>query len=474
MSANLKPSENRRKRSDLSPFFEPDVVAVFGSIKDSAGAGYGVVRNMLEFGFRGKIYPINPSCDEVFGLKAYPDLDKVAESIDLAMVIIPPPAVPEVIEQCARRGIKSVIIGTEGFAEAGEAGAELQKQVVDIAHRRGIRIIGPNTIGILNSGNGLITNPYFIGYDNVPKGSIAYSSQSGFLSNAAHHLGDSAYPISKMCDFGNKCDIDEVEFLDFVMDDPETKVISMHVEGVRDGRAFLEACREAVKKKPVLALKAGNSEAGIRAASSHTGSLAMDDQVYACALKQAGVIRVDDWEEYWEIPRVFSSQTLPRGKRIAIVTMTGGAGVLATDAAVSAGLEIASFTSLTVDRLERLNQRLAKNPIDLGPTMVVMESPFSILDEVLTPVLIDANVDCAVIVINGYMFEENPSAIDRLHQVVQHAAKPVTIFIYGTRMCWLEEASRKLASFGLAVYRNLNTAVKALGVAAQYSDSLGE
>ena len=194
---------------DMRPFFEPRSVAIVGSLREEWGEGYRVIKNMLHFGFTGNIYPVNPSYSEVLGIKAYPTVNEVKGPIDLAMVITPPPSVLAILEQCAQKGIKAVIVGTEGFAETGEAGARLQQQLVDMAHSNAMRLIGPNTIGIVNTSNGLITNPYPVDYDRIWKGNIAYGSQTGFVGAQGQPLEDRAYPISKMCDFGNKCDINE-------------------------------------------------------------------------------------------------------------------------------------------------------------------------------------------------------------------------------------------------------------------------
>ncbi len=221
---------------DLSMFFEPKAIAVFGSMQSRSGTAYGVIKNMLDFGFSGKIYPIHPSSTEVLGLKVHPNIDKIEANIDLAIVIIQPTAVPKVIQQCAQRGIKAAIVISEGFAEASEEGGRLQSQLVDISCRNGIRILGPNTLGVLNTNNYLVTTPYLIGYNKPVKGTIGYCSQSGVLTFGTHPLRDRAHPISKVCDFGNKSDVNEIDLLGYLADDPDTKVICMHLEDIKDGR----------------------------------------------------------------------------------------------------------------------------------------------------------------------------------------------------------------------------------------------
>ncbi len=454
-------------QSEMSRFFYPEGIAVFGSMQSRSGTAYGVIKNMLDFGFSGKIYPINLSSTEVLGLNVYSNIDEIATHIDLAIIIIPPAAVPEVVQLCAQRGIRAAIVISEGFAEASEEGGRLQSQLVDISRRNGIRILGPNTLGVLNTGNYLVTGPYLIGYNKPVRGSIAYCIQSGLLTQGTHPVRDRALPISKVCDFGNKCDVNEVDLLGYLADDPDTKVIVMHLEDIKDGRLFMETAIRVVPKKPVLIFKPGRNEASARAAASHTGSLAGNDEIYTGAFKQTGIIRLSSWQEFWEIPRVFASQPLPRGNRVAIITATGGAGVILVDEAVRAGLVIPEFKAETKSRLAALSPRLVNNPVDVGPFMAVAGDPFAVYEETVPAVLTDENVDCAVIVCLG-----GPRIMPIFRRLTHHISrisKPVTIFYYGINLADMEETSRQLEGLGLATYFDLETAARALGVAVAYS-----
>jgi len=458
-----------QQKSDLRSFFEPRSVAVVGSLREGQGEGYRVIQNLLHFGFTGNIYPINPSYSHVLGMRAYPTVNEVKEPIDLAMVITPPPTVAAVIEQCAQKGIKAVIVGTEGFAEAGEAGARLQQQLVDIAHSNGMRLIGPNTIGIVNTSNGLVTNPYLVDYDRIWKGSIAYASQTGFVGAQGQPLENRAYPISKMCDFGNKCDVNEVDLLDYLLDDSETKAIALHMEAVKGGRRFMDTLRKVTAHKPVLIFKVGRTEQGAMASASHTGSLAGSVRVYDTVFKQAGAIQVRTWQEFWEIPKVFAYQPLPKGNRIAIVTLTGGVGVVAIDAAVEVGLAVAQLSDATVDRLVSFHPNLSRNPVDLGPIMVLTEDPLSILETTIGAVLDDANVDCATIVLAAGIERWASATVTMLDRLRPHISKPITIYIYGTKVSMTEQVARQLEAMRLPTYLELETAVKALGIAVEYA-----
>jgi acetyltransferase len=272
-----------------------------------------------------------------------------------------------------------------------------------------------------------------------------------------------------MCDFGNKCDVNEVDILNYLADDRETKVVAMHLEDVKDGRSFMDAARKLAACKPLLILKPGRSEAGARASASHTGSLAVSDQIYDNALKQVGAIRVNTWQEYWDIPKAFAYQPLPKGNRLAIISHSGGAGVVAADEAVKAGLAIAGFSDVTVDRLARLSPRLARNPTDLGPILSTLDNPFPVQEELIGTVLDDPNVDCVTIALYAGVMAPIPFTLEIFDCLTQHVSKPVTIWVYGPKLSIKDEMSRQLEERGLPTYIDLETAVSALGTLVSYS-----
>jgi acetyltransferase len=442
---------------------------VIGSFKEQWMGGYGVIKNMVNFGFSGKIHPINPSYSEVLGMRVYPDVNQVTDAIDMAIVITPSSVVPAVIEQCARKGIKAAIIISDGFAEAGKEGARLQQEVVDIAHRNGIRLIGPNTIGIVNTASGLVTTPYFTGYSRIQRGTTAYAAQTGVVGAQALPLEDYAYSISKICDFGNKCDVNEVDLLEYLADDTETEVIALHLEDIKDGQQFMDVARRVVAHKPVLILKPGRNEASTKAVASHTGSLAGNHQTYDSAFKQAGVTQLNTWQEFMEIPRAFASQPLPTGNRIAIVTLTGGIGIMAIDAAVDCGLTIAQLSSVTTDKLAKISPRLNANPIDVGQVWTIVDNYIPTLEPIIAITLADDGVDCAFIVIWVTLTSEIPAIVGMFRRLKQQTSKPMTVWVYSTKLSVREELSRELEAIGVPNYFNLETAVKALGIAARYA-----
>lgn len=463
--------KSQQDRNDLRAFFEPDSVAVFGSLREGFGLGYGMVRNLRQFGYSGRIYPISPFHSEVMGMKAYSSVDEAAEPIEAAIVITPPPTVPGIVEQCARKGVKAVIIVSENFAEAGGDGAKYQKQLEDIAHRTGIRIIGPNTVGVFDPATGFLTNPYIIVQDRIRQGGVAYCSQTGSVGLAAKPLEERFHPVRLLCDIGNKCDVDESDVLNYLADDPKTKAVAMHLENAKDGRRFLEAARRLTARKPLLVLKGGRSEAGAAAMASHTASMAGNGEVYDAVIKQVGALRLGSWEEYWEVPRVFTSQPLPKGNRVGIITGSGGLGVTVIDVAVESGLVMAKFSAATREKLKKLFRRLGGNPVDLGPVLSVAEDPFSVQRQIIEAVLEDGNVDCAAVSIYCGFDALIPHIAATFQELKQLSAKTVTVHLYGMRSAVLDEMLRQLEALGFPTYLDFELAVKSLGFAARYSST---
>ena len=453
----------------MNAFFEARSIAVIGSFKEQQMGGYGVIKNLLDFGFSGAIYPVNPSYTEVLGMKVFPTVDRVPHQVDLAIIITPTTTVPAVVAQCAGKGIRAAIVVSDGFAETGEEGRRLQGEMVDAARHGGVRLVGPNTIGTVGAANRLVTTPYFCGYKKIQPGSIAYTAQTGIVGAQALPLEDWAYPISKMCDLGNKCDVSEVDLLEYLAADAESSVISMHVEDIRDGRRFMEAARKAAAQKPVLVLKPGRNETSARAMASHTGSLAGNDRMYSTAFEQAGVYRLDIWQEFLEVPRVFASQPLPKGNRLAIVTVTGGAGIMAVDAAIRNGLSMARLSDATAAKLAGMSPRIARNPVDVGQMWTLMDNYAAYFESVVAALLDDDNVDCILVIGLATRALPTEATIEAFSKLKQRATKPVAMWTYGTSLPALQELSRGLEPVGMPNFTNLETAVKALGIAVKYA-----
>jgi acyl-CoA synthetase (NDP forming) len=457
------------EKDDLALFFEPKSLAVIGSFKEAPFGGYVVVKTLLNSGYAGKIYPVNPSYKEALGLKVYPSVKDIPGGIDLVLIIIGCRSVPKVIEECAEKGVKAAILVSDGFAERNEEGAALQKEILEIAKKNKMRIIGPNTAGIANPANGLIPCPYIMGYERIKIGGIAICGQTGMINPQAFPYADLHYGVSKICDFGNKSDVDECDMLEYLENDPATKVITMYLESIREGRRFLEISKRVTSKKPVLILKSGRTEEGARVSASHTGSLAVDDQIFNAACKQAGIIRLEKFSEIFELPKIFALQPLPKGNQLGIISYTGGVGVLATDEAKKYGLSIAKLSPETITKLDAIFPGLGKTIVDIGPGMVVVADYMSVYPEILNTVLRDDNIDCLLNIIwmdpSGGLIEGYIKTYKELQERYQ---KSIATWIYGPRLPTIDDLTLRLEDLGFPVFSDFEMAIKALGFAWQY------
>jgi acyl-CoA synthetase (NDP forming) len=457
------------EKDDLALFFEPKSLAVIGSFKEAPFGGYVVVKTLLNSGYAGKIYPVNPSYKEALGLKVYPSVKDVPGGIDLVLIIIGCRSVPKVIEECAEKGVKAAIVVSDGFAERNEEGAALQKEILEIAKKNKMRIIGPNTAGIANPANGLIPCPYIMGYERIKIGGIAICGQTGMINPQAFPYADLHYGVSKICDFGNKSDVDECDMLEYLENDPATKVITMYLESIREGRRFLEISKRVTSKKPVLILKSGRTEEGARVSASHTGSLAVDDQIFNAACKQAGIIRLEKFSEIFELPKIFALQPLPKGNQLGIISYTGGVGVLATDEAEKYGLSSAKLSPETIIKLDAIFPSLGKTIVDIGPGMVVVTDYMSVYPEILKTVLRDDNIDCLLNIIwidpSGSLIEGYIKTYKELQERYQ---KSIATWIYGPRLPTIDDLTLRLEDLGFPVFSDFEMAIKALGIAWQY------
>ena len=347
----------------LNLFFEPSSVAVIGASRDPEKLGFAVLHNLVEGGYieKGAVYPINPKADEILGLPAYASVMDVPGAIDLAVIVIPYPSVPDALRVCGEKGIPAAIVISAGFREAGMEGLERERELMTIATEYGIRLIGPNCLGVIDTNTPL--NASFSA-GTPPRGPMAFMSQSGALGTAildwaqAGRLG-----LAKFVSLGNKADVSEIDLLAAWVDDPATKVILIYSEGLPNGEEFIRVAHEVTLKKPVVAIKSGVTQSGSRAVSSHTGSLAGSEQAYQAAFRQAGVIRAESMEELFDIALALGYQPNLRGDSIAIITNAGGPGILATDALEHAGMSLARFELETKLSLEEFLPGAASSAI---------------------------------------------------------------------------------------------------------------
>ncbi|MEM2093530.1 MAG: acetate--CoA ligase family protein, partial [Candidatus Bathyarchaeia archaeon] len=350
---------------DLNVFFNPKSIAVIGASREPGKVGYNVLRNLIEGGFPGELYPINPSAEEILGLKCYRNIRDVPANVDLAVITVPARIVPPVVEDCGLKGVKGIIVITAGFGETGTEGMKLEKEIVSLCRKYGMRMQGPNCLGLI-SVQGKV-NATFAPI-MPPQGNIAFISQSGAIGSAILNWAvRNEIGFTKFISLGNEADLAAADFIEALGEDLKTKVIALYIEGVKSGERFIDVAKRVAKRKPIIAIKAGTTEAGVRAVSSHTGSLAGSDVAYSAAFKKAGIIRVETLEELFNFVLAFGSQPIPKGKRVLIVTNGGGPGILATDACEKLGLELPLLEPELIEHLRGHMPPHASlnNPIDV-------------------------------------------------------------------------------------------------------------
>lgn len=457
----------------LNPFFNPQNIAIIGSMREGFFGGYVVIKALLKAGFKGKIYPVNPSYREIWGLNVFPSIKEVPEKIDLVLIITAARAVPGILKECAAKEVRAAIVVSDGFAERDEEGRKLQKEIVQIARQAHLRIIGPNTAGVANPSKGLIPNPYEMGYEKVKEGVIAICAQTGMINPQAFPYDDLGYGVSKICDFGNKADVDECDMMEYLESDPETRVMTFYLESLRDGQRFLKVAKRVTSKKPVLVLKSGRTEEGARISSSHTGSLALNDRIFDAACRQSHLIRLESFRELFELPKIFAYQPLPRGNRLGIITFTGGVGVLAIDESEKYGLTVSPLSSKTKKRLDRIFPGLGKRIIDIGPPMAVVKDFMSLYSEILQTTIHDPCIDSIFNVIWTGPSAELVEDYLNLYRTLKGSPKTIATWVYGPRIPYLHEMTRQLEAMGFPVFSDIEMAIKALGVATRYATVKG-
>lgn len=367
--------------SDLRPFFEPRGVVIVGA-RRSPGFGFVLPLALQRQGWGERLYLVNPAGGELHGMPLYPRVADVPGDPDLAVIIVPAEAMPRTLEELGQRGIRNAVIESAGFAEVGGKGKALQELCREVAARHGIRVIGPNCVGVINTENRFSTVE--VVEEALTPGPVGVIAQSGVFGNILlDGLHQQGVLISKAVTLGNRMDVDECEVLEFLHADPRTEVIMMYLEGAADGRRLLDTLRRVTADKPVLILKSGRTGKGREATASHTGSMSGEDALYEAVFRQAGAVRARTLEELVDLARVFSSQPLPRGNRLGIATSSGSLGALATDAAVEAGLVLPALSPDVEERMRKIAPRWmnVRNPLDVGPSGAYIPAMKALLED---------------------------------------------------------------------------------------------
>jgi acetyl coenzyme A synthetase (ADP forming)-like protein len=450
----------------LHSFFAPQGVAVVGASQNPAKLGYGVARNLVVSGYQGEIHFVNPHGGRLFDRPIYPNVASVPDPVDLAMILIPGPVVPQALEECGRRGIQAVIIGSGGFREVGPEGKALEERCLEIAHRHEMRVIGPNCIGLLDTH--LPIDATFLPLPGPIPGDIAFLSHSGAICEAVIDWArGQGFGLSRLVSLGNQMDLTEGDVLAPTAADPHTRVVAMYLEGVGDGRSFIQQARRVTRSKPVVAIKVGRSARGQEAVASHTGALAGRDAAFDAAFRKAGIIRAESSEEMFNWARALAWCPLPGGRRTAVLTNAGGPGAIATDALGANGLEMAELGRATRNALQRILPPAAsvRNPVD----MLASAGPLEFAS-CLGALLGDEGVDGVMVILLPPPMTTAAEVAGAITPLIRLSDKPVVVALMGEDL--ISHASRLFRQAHVPDYRFPERAASALRVLAVRQEQL--
>jgi acetyltransferase len=451
----------KSKISHLKSILYPKSVAVIGASREKGKIGNNVVENLVKGGFKGQVYPINPSSEEILGLKAYKNIREIPGRVDLAIIVVPAQITPQVMEDCVSKKVAGGIIISAGFSETGVEGKKLEDCVLKIAKKGNMRIIGPNCQGLIN-----ISANLFAWFGAVPqkKGGVGFITQSGALGGGLISWTNKERIglFNTVVSLGNKCDIDESDLLPFFAEDNNVKSVMIYMEGIKNGRKFLETAKKATLVKPVIALKAGRSPVGIKAVASHTGSLTTSDQIFGAVFKQCGIVRANSVEEMIDYSIALLTCPYAYGKNIAMITNAGGPGVIAADLCHEIGLNLNKFSPSVIAKLREAlpPQSSIENPVDI--TGDPRPERFKVAIEA---VLGDDAVDGAIVIVIGPL-----KGGEEIGKIIQNAKgmykKPIVV-------CWLSKefagkAPWKLQIKGIPVFETPERAVHAMHALVKY------
>ena len=472
-----------RSLKQLDTFFNPRSVAIVGATKKINKAGHVIFKNFVENKrrevFKGEIFPINPYENSILGFQCYPSVTKIPVELDLVVIVVPANIVPNIMEDAASKKVKAVAIISSGFSEIGNH--ELENQIVTIAKKAVIRVLGPNCLGVYDSRTGvdmlflpetkiLTTGDEVIATPRPVPGNIAIVTQSGaFGVSALDYLAGRQIGVSKFVSFGNKCDVNEAEMLHYLLYDEETETILLYVEDIKSGREFLKVAKEVSKKKPIVALKSGRTEAGARAAASHTGAMAGSDKIYDAVFAQTGILRAKDMEEFFDAGKALAMQPPAAGKKIAIITDAGGPGIMAADECELKGLSVKRFSEKTIQKFEKLKdeEKIPKFATNLNPVDIT-GSGTSEMFELATEILFEDQEICGIIMLG---LHHTPALqedyIDRVAKVASKYDKPIVACDIGETEMALYTRFR-FDKLGIPAYSSPEDAARAMNALVKY------
>ncbi|MGB9732586.1 MAG: acetate--CoA ligase family protein [Candidatus Micrarchaeia archaeon] len=453
-------------RVDLRPMMNPKSVAVIGASRDPNKVGHVILQNYVDAGFKGKLYPVNKNItpgEKIIGLTAYRSVVEIKKPIDLAVIAVPAPVVPEVLEECGKAKVKTAVVISGGFAEVGNV--DLQEKIVEIAKKYNIAMLGPNCLGIMDPSSRVDTlflPTYKLSRPRV--GEVSFISQSGAVGSTILDLiAKEGFGLAKFISYGNAAYVDEVDLLEYLMHDKQTKVIVMYIEGVKRGKEFIEMAKKVSKVKPIVVIKGGITEEGARAAHSHTAALAGNNEAYEAVFKQFGFIRANDLSDLLYFAKIFSSEELPKGDRVAIITNGGGTGVLTADAVYLKGLKLAEFSEETKKDLRKVMPDIVniRNPLDLAGD--ADEKRYS---DALSIVSKDPNVDMLIVIALFQTPGADSTVAAKLIYFKKNIDKPMVVITTGADYTQIHKLM--MESSGLPVYDSPMAAASALAELYKY------
>ncbi len=446
----------------LDFIFNPDSIAVVGASAEEKKVGNAVLKNLIN-GYSGKIYPVNPSRTQILSLPCYPSVSAIPDKVDLAIIVIPAKAVAETLKDCARAGVKGVVVITAGFKEVGGDGVAREKEIVEIVRSSGMKMVGPNCLGVMNTKNKM--NATFAA-QLPPAGRVAFFSQSGALGVAIIDWAlENNFGFSKFVSFGNKADLNETDFLEYFASDPETDVILGYIEDVVDGKRFLEVAKEVTKIKPVVLIKSGATEAGARAASSHTGALAGSDRAFTEAFKKTGIIRASGIQELFDTAEMFISRKIPKGRRLLIITNAGGPGIIAADTADSLKIKLDPMTRASIDAIA---EKLPPTASLYNPVDIIGDATSERYKVVLEQATKDEAVEGICVILTPQAMTDVDQVADVVVDSARDTEKPVfAAFIGGQRV---KNAVNKLKQSKIPCFSDPTVAINAYGKLIEFAE----
>ncbi len=448
----------------LDALFKPKSVAIIGASANPLSIGHIVIQNLVDHNYKGPIYPINPKSKVIKSFRTYPSIADVPDEIDLVNISIKNTLVPAVLDECGKKGVKFAIVHTAGFKEVGEEGLALEKQIVEIAHKHGMRIYGPNSQGIQNSDPSISVYANFTFVPMRP-GNISIVAQSGGVGETLKlHLHRIGMGIRMYSSFGNEADVSMNEIIQYFGEDEETKVIMVHIETLKDPAGFLEVTGQITRKKPILVLKSGKTSEGVKAVASHTGSMVEQDTLANVIFQKSGVLRFQSQEEMINAAIAFSTQPVPKSEKVVVVTNTGGPAILAVDECISAGLKLAELSPQTKKALGELlfSVAIVSNPVDVVATAGAEQYGGAV-----EALLKDPNIDSLLLNFVTPPFVDCEAVARKLAEIGQTAPKPILCIVMTIEERW-GEVIRLLRASGVPVYDFAESASKALAAMIQY------